>query len=252
MSVLHMARPAMEKSIEWRAWKGRWNRARDLPTRLGLLHSSFGATTTSPDERAERICLLMAVANHRDGVWDSYDSEWHECAKKAFAVLYEHVIHNNGIIQHIDRHPSYIDPKVLEAFFELFTCNPGRLSASVVENFMMKQVTWFIERVCDCVWEGGREHFLPYKPAVVEMLHAHGLLNRVLNKWERFDDASLSKLETISLRDHPTIEEAVYAGSHAARALLIVRTALTELERRNKRVALERQVAQGQQALAEL
>lgn len=251
MSVLNMAKPAMKTVIDWDTWKSRWVEATDLPTRLGLLYSCPSTPVNSEEEEADKICLLMAVAHYPVHT----DPAWHECAKKAFAILHKGVFSGvSGFIEFRDRQAPYIHPKILAAFFEFFTPNPKVESnrPMIVQPFMHKDLEYFINRVCGCVWEGERDIFVPYKPSVVEIMHGRGSLHRLYGKWDRFDEPSLAKLEEIALRDADSLEEGVEGCSRAAQALLIVKTSIAEMERRNKKALLEESIEQGKRELAQL
>lgn len=249
MSVLNMAKPAMKKVIDWSTWKSRWEEATDLPTRLGLLYSCPNASVNSEEDEADKICLLMAVAHYPVYI----DPAWHECAKRAFAVLYTGVF-RQGFIEYQDRQAPFIHPRILAAFFDFFTPNPEQkgIPPMVVQTFMHNDLEHFIDRVCGCVWEGERDFFVPYKPLVVEILHERGRLHRLYGKWDRFDEASLAKLEEIVLRDADSLEEGVESCSRAAQALLIVKTSIAEMERRKKKALLEEKIAEGKRELAQL
>lgn len=50
----------------WRQWKERWTATEDADDRHNLLHRGFSAETGGPEERVERICFYLDVADGHD------------------------------------------------------------------------------------------------------------------------------------------------------------------------------------------
>jgi DnaJ-domain-containing protein 1 len=76
-------------------------------------------------------------------------------------------------------------------------------------------------------------------------------LSHIRAMWKKFDSAALAKLEQIALQDSSTIEKACFKGSESAHFLILVRTALKEIDRQERIEALKEKAEAAQRALAE-